>query len=167
MIQLTCHTVLISSQLLLGSSGQNKLMCPASQAVSIHFLIFFSIFFFLIFSLDIISHLRALMASWNCVSSAHDTLSATLATYQNQVFEFAEKLLISQEYFSYDPNYWVSSGLVDSTESWDALFEAACSACNPKASLSSQAAATRLFNAHSIRALYHKRSLTCFVMNWI
>jgi len=51
------------------------------------------------------SRLRTLMASWNCVSSAHDTLSATLATYQNQVSEFAKELLVSQEYFSHDPDY--------------------------------------------------------------
>jgi len=88
------------------------------------------------------------MASWNCVSSAHDTLSATLATYQNQVSEFAKELLVSQEYFSHDPDYWVSSGLVDSTESRDALFTAAQSACDPRTGLSSQAAAARLFNAH-------------------
>jgi len=88
------------------------------------------------------------MASWNCISSAHNTLSTTLATYQNQVFEFAKELLVSQEYFSHDPDYWVSSGLVDSTESWDALFKAAYSACNPKTSLFSQAAAARLFDAH-------------------
>ena len=88
------------------------------------------------------------MASWNCVSSAYNTLSATLATYQNQVSEFAEELFISQEYFSHDPDYWISSGLVDSTMSWDALFKAARSTCNPKTSLSSQVAAVRLFNAH-------------------
>jgi len=94
------------------------------------------------------SRLHALMASWNCVSSAHDTLSATLATYQNQVSEFTEELLISQEYFSHDPDYWVSSGLVDSTEFRDAHFAAAQSACNPRTGLSSQAAAARLFDAH-------------------
>jgi len=88
------------------------------------------------------------MASWNCVSSVHDTLSATLATYQNQMSEFAEELLVLQEYFSHDPDYWVFSGLVDSTASQDALFEAAHSACNPKTSFSSQAAIARLFDAH-------------------
>jgi len=81
------------------------------------------------------------MASWNYVSSAHDTLSATLATYQNQVSEFAEELLVSQEYFSHDPDYWVFSGLVDSTESRDALFTAAQSAYDPRTGLSSQATA--------------------------
>jgi len=126
---------------------------PASQVVSVCFLIFFSIFFSLIFSLDIMSRLCALMASWNCVSSAHNTLSATLATYQNQVSKFAKELLILQKYFSHNPDYWVSSGLIDSTMSWDALFEAACFACNPKTSLSSQAAIARLFDAHSARAL--------------
>jgi len=64
------------------------------------------------------------------------------------VSEFAEELLVSQKYFSYDPNYWVFSGLVDSTESRDALFAAAQSACNPRTRLFSQAAATRLFDAH-------------------
>ena len=108
----------------------------------------FRLFLFLILSLDIMSRLRALMASWNCVSSAHDTLSATLATYQNQVSEFAEELLVSQEYFSHDPDYWVSSGLVNSTESRDALFAAAQSACDPRTGLSSQATAARLFDAH-------------------
>ena len=62
--------------------------------------------------------------------------------------EFAEELLVLQEYFSYDPDYWVSSGLVDSTESRDALFAAAQSACDPRTGLSSQAAAARLFNAY-------------------
>ena len=94
------------------------------------------------------SCLCALMASWNCVSSAHNTLSAILATYQNQVSEFAKELLVSQEYFSHDPDYWVSSSLVNSTASQDTLFKAACSACDPKTSLSSQAAAARLFDAH-------------------
>jgi len=88
------------------------------------------------------------MASWNCVSSAYNTLSATLATYQNQVSEFAKELLVSQKYFSHDPDYWVSSGLVDSTESRDALFTAAQSACDPRTGLFSQAAATQLFDAH-------------------
>jgi len=64
------------------------------------------------------------------------------------VSEFAKELLVSQEYFSHDPNYWVSSDLVDSTESWDALFEAAPSACNPKTGFSSQAATARLFDTH-------------------
>jgi len=64
------------------------------------------------------------------------------------VSEFAKELLISQEYFSYDPDYWASSGLVDSTESKDALFTVAQSACNPRTGLSSQAAAVRLFDAH-------------------
>ena len=96
------------------------------------------------------SCLHALMASWNCISSAHDTLSATLATYQNQVSEFAKELLVSQEYFSHDPDYWVSSGLVDSTVSRDALFKAAHFACNPKTGLSSQAATVRLFDAYFI-----------------
>ena len=158
-------TVLISSWLLLGSSGQNKLMCPASQAVSIRFLIVFSIFFLLIFSLDIMSHLRVLMASWNCVSSAHDTLSATLATYQNQVFEFAKELLVSQEYFSYDPDYWVSSGLVDSTKSQDAFFKAAYSTCDSKTGFSSQAAAARLFDAHFARALPFLISVVTFLIH--
>jgi len=81
------------------------------------------------------SRLRALMASWNCVSSAYDTLSATLTTYQNQVSGFAEELLVSQEYFSHDPDYWVSSGLVDSTKSRNALFAAAQSVCNPRTGL--------------------------------
>ena len=83
------------------------------------------------------SHLHALMASWNCVSSVYNTLSTTLATYQNQVSEFAKELLVLQEYFSHDPNCWVSSGLVDSTKSHNALFEAACSACKSKTGLSS------------------------------
>jgi len=64
------------------------------------------------------------------------------------VSEFAEELLVLQEYFSHNPNYWISSGLVDSTMSQDTLFEAACSACNSKTGLSSQAATVRLFNAH-------------------
>ena len=81
-------------------------MYLALQAVSVCFLIFFFfIFFSLIFFLDIMSRLWALMASWNCISSAHNTLSATLATCQNQVSEFAEELFVSQEYFSYDPDY--------------------------------------------------------------
>ena len=96
------------------------------------------------------SCLCAFMASWKCVSFAHNTLSTTLATYQNQVSEFAEELLILQEYFSHDPDYWVSSGLVDSTVSWDALFKAACSACNLKTGLSSQAATVRLFDTHFV-----------------
>ena len=108
------------------------------------------------------SRLRALMASWNCVSSAHDTLSATLTTYQNQVSGFAEELLVSQEYFSHDPDYWISSGLVDSTESRDALFAAAQSACNPRTGLFSQAAATRLFDAYFARALPFLISVVTF-----
>jgi len=56
------------------------------------------------------------------------------------VSEFAKELLVSQEYFSHDPNYWVSSGLVNSTESRDALFAATQSACDPRTGLSSQAA---------------------------
>jgi len=103
------------------------------------------------------SYLCTLMASWNCISSAHDTLSATLATYQNQVSEFAKELLVLQEYFAHDPNYWVSSSLVDSIASQDTLFEAARSACNPKTGLLSQTAAARLFDAHfTFVRLFHK-----------
>jgi len=80
------------------------------------------------------------------------------------VSEFAGELLVLQEYFSHDPDYWVSSGLVDSTMSWDTLFEAACSACNPKTSLSSQAVAARLFDAHSTRALPFLISVVTFLI---
>ena len=62
--------------------------------------------------------------------------------------EFAEELLVSQEYFSHNPDYWISSGLVDSTESRDALFAAAQFACDPRTGLSSQAAAAQLFDAY-------------------
>jgi len=81
------------------------------------------------------------------------------------VSEFAKELLVSQEYFSHDPNYWVSSDLVDSTESWDALFEAAPSACNPKTGFSSQAATARLFDAHFMRALPFLISAVTFLIH--
>ena len=113
------------------------------------------------------SRLWALMASWNCISSAHNTLSATLATCQNQVSEFAEELFVSQEYFSYDPDYQVSSGFVNSTTSWDTFFKAAHSACNPKTSLSSQATTMRLFNAYFafVRSFYKGITLSDFSSN--
>ena len=76
--------------------------------------------------------------------------------------EFAEELLILKEYFSHDPDYWVSSGLVDSTESRDALFAATQSACDPRTGLSSQAAAARLFDAHFVRALLFLISVVTF-----
>jgi len=122
----------------------------------------FRLFLFLILSLDIMSYLCALMASWNYISSAHDTLSATLAAYQNQVSEFAEELLISQEYFSHDPDYWVSSGLVNSTESRNALFAAAQSACDPRTGLSSQAAAVQLFDAHFAFVCSFRKGIALF-----
>jgi len=78
------------------------------------------------------------------------------------VSEFAEELLILQKYFSHDPDYWVSSGLVDSTESRDALFAATQSACDPRTGLSSQAAAARLFDAHFVRALLFLISVVTF-----
>ena len=78
--------------------------------------------------------------------------------------EFAKELLILQKYFSHDPDYWVSSGFIDFTESRDTLFKAACSTCNPKTGLFSQATATRLFDAHSARALLFLISVMIFLI---
>ena len=105
------------------------------------------------------------------MTKRHPRCSLTLATYQNQVSEFAKELLVLQEYFSHDPNYWVSSGLVDSTAFWDALFEAACSACNPrlvsylKLLLQDSSILILLLSTHSARVLPFLISVVTFLIH--
>ena len=50
---------------------------------------------FLFCLLDIASCLRNLVAAWDCVSAAYDSLEADLVSYHNQVSEFAEELLLA------------------------------------------------------------------------
>jgi len=43
---------------------------------------------------------------------ARQTVNAVLSHYQAQVSKFAEELLVAQEYYKHNPDFWVNSGLV-------------------------------------------------------
>jgi len=71
------------------------------------------------------SRLRNIAATWTSVTMAHQTVDATLSHYQAQVSEFAEELLVAQEYYKHDPDFWVNSGLVEHWEIEESVFEGA------------------------------------------
>ena len=89
-----------------------------------------------------------MVSAWNCVSVAHDSLEASLASYHSQVSELAEELLVAHSYFESNPNYWVDSGLVSDSAAETRVFEAAESACSLQEGLSPQDATSKLFHAH-------------------
>ena len=89
-----------------------------------------------------------MVSAWNCVSVAHDSLEASLASYHSQVSELAEELLVARSYFENDPDYWVGSGLVSDSAAETRVFKAAEAACSLQESLSPQDAASKLFHAH-------------------
>jgi len=109
-------------------------------------LVYFSSFFLL----DIVSCLWNLVAAWNCISVAHNSLEAILASYHNQVSKFVEELLIARFYFEGHTNYWVDSGLVSNSKAKTSIFKAAEAACNLKKGLSLQDTASTLFHSYLV-----------------
>jgi len=89
-----------------------------------------------------------LVSAWNCVSVAHDSLEASLASYHSQVSELAEELLVARFYFESNPNYWVDSDLISDSAAKIRVFKAAKAACSLQEGLSPQDAVSKLFHAH-------------------
>jgi len=89
-----------------------------------------------------------LVSAWNCISVAHDSLEASLASYHSQVSELAEELLVAHSYFESNSNYWVNSGLVSDSAAKTRVFEAAESTCSLQEGLSPQDATSKLFHAY-------------------
>jgi len=46
-----------------------------------------------------------------------------LSYYQVQMSKFAKELLVAQEYYKHDPNFWVNSRLVEHWEIKELVFE--------------------------------------------
>ena len=77
------------------------------------------------------------------------TVNATLSYYQVQVSKFAKELLVTQEYYKHNPNFWVNSGLVKHQEMEELVFEAARVAYSNFDGLSATESAQQLYKAHS------------------
>ena len=109
------------------------------------FIFIIDVFFFI----DIMSHLRNITAMWMSVTIAHHTVNATLSYYQVQVSEFAKELLMAQEYYKHDPNFWVHSGLVKHKKIEDAVFKATQVTSSNFNRLSTSETTQQLYKAHS------------------
>jgi len=65
------------------------------------------------------------------------------------VSEFAEELLVAQEYYKHDPDFWVHSGLVKHWEMEEFIFKAAQATSSNFNGLSATKSAQQLYEAHS------------------
>jgi len=72
-----------------------------------------------------------------------------LSHYQAQVSEFTEELLVAQEYYKHDPNFWVNSRLVEHWEMEESVFEATRVTSSNFDSLSASETVQQLYEAHS------------------
>jgi len=77
------------------------------------------------------------------------TIDTALSHYQAQVSEFAKELLVIQEYYKHNPDFWVNSGLVEHQEMEKSVFEAAQAASSNFNGLSATKSAQQLYKAHS------------------
>ena len=80
---------------------------------------------------------------------ARRTVDAVLSHYQAQVSEFAKDLLVAQEYYKHDPDFWVNSGLAEHQEIEKLVFEAAWAASSNFDRLSATKSAQQLYKVHS------------------
>ena len=64
-------------------------------------------------------------AMWTFVTIARRAIDATLFYYYAQVSEFAKELLVAQEHYKHNPNFWINSGLIEHQEMKKAIFEVA------------------------------------------
>ena len=71
------------------------------------------------------SRLYNITAMWMFITMACRAIDTTLSHYQVQVSEFAKELLVAQEHYKHDPNFWVNSSLVEHQEIEEAVFKAA------------------------------------------
>ncbi|KAJ3572576.1 hypothetical protein NP233_g2992 [Leucocoprinus birnbaumii] len=94
------------------------------------------------------SRLRSLTTSWNIVESAQTAYDLALQRYQHDVSEFAQELLQAEEFFSFNPKYWMESGLVETAASRDAVFDAARTVLTSGPNTSLQDSALDLFESH-------------------
>ncbi|KAJ3557875.1 hypothetical protein NP233_g11633 [Leucocoprinus birnbaumii] len=97
----------------------------------------------------VLSRLRHLMSDWDEVHQAKNTLDRALARYQYSVSEFAEELLIADEYFQSDPNFWTEIGLVSSSQAAEQMLDSAREALSVQEGASARDAAARLFALHA------------------
>ena len=83
------------------------------------------------------------------ITMAYRTIDAALSHYQAQVSEFAEELLVTQEYYKHDPDFWVNSGLVEHQEMAESVFKAARATSSNFNGLSATESVHQLYEAHS------------------
>ena len=63
--------------------------------------------------------------------------------------EFAKELLVAQEYYKHDPDFWVHSGLIEHQEMEKSVFEAAWATSSNFDRLSATKSVQQLYEAHS------------------
>jgi len=80
---------------------------------------------------------------------ARRTIDTALSHYQAQVSEFTKELLVAQEYYKHDPDFWVNSGLVEHREMEESVFEATWATSSNFNGLSATGSAQQLYEAHS------------------
>ncbi|KAJ3568653.1 hypothetical protein NP233_g5574 [Leucocoprinus birnbaumii] len=94
------------------------------------------------------SRLRSLATSWTTVESTQAAYDLALQRYRHDVSEFAHELLQAEEFFSFNPGYWLESGLVETAASRGAVFDAARAAITSGPNTSLQDSAMGLFESH-------------------
>ncbi|KAJ3560862.1 hypothetical protein NP233_g10556 [Leucocoprinus birnbaumii] len=96
----------------------------------------------------VLSRLRHITSDWDEVHHAKHTLDRAVARYQHSVSEFAEELLVADEYFKSDPNFWTEIGLLSSAEAAEEMLDARAALSAPTGT-SARDAAARLFALHA------------------
>ena len=86
---------------------------------------------------------------WMSVTMVRQTVDAALSHYQAQVSEFAKELLITQEYYKHDPDFWVNSSLVEHQKMEKSVFEAAQAASSNFDGLFATESAQQLYEVYS------------------
>jgi len=77
------------------------------------------------------------------------TVNAALSHYQAQVSKFTKELLIAQEYYKHNPDFWVNSRLVEHREMEESVFKATWAASSNFDRLSATKSAQKLYEAYS------------------
>ena len=95
------------------------------------------------------SRLHNIATMWTSITMARQTVNAALSYYQAQVSEFAKELLVVQEYYKHNPDFWVNSGLIEHQKMEESVFEATRATSSNFDRLPATESTQQLYKAHS------------------
>ena len=72
------------------------------------------------------------------MEGTNTSLKALTSHYYALVTEFSRELLVSREYYAFNPTFWVDSGLVPDLKTQQEVFDTAYVACSDSNDLSPQ-----------------------------